>query len=178
MKIKYAKLIIIFITIAIIVVLISMFLLPRTGLFLYSKPIVVLSFKNNHDSFDAVKNYMVANRGSLIFAMDPAHRGQNDVPKEATFRIKIAEGNFYTSEDTDLDVHIAKVLKTLTFESVYYTEDCVIFSLSSPLSARSQGVLFTTTGKPAAFLSGILTTTEIGDGWFYYEEAPIGEYPG
>jgi hypothetical protein len=77
-----------------------------------------------------------------------------------------------------LDAHIEKLLSKLTFESVFYTGSCVIFPLSSPMRKSGQGILYTTTGKPASLLGGILTTMEIGDGWYYYDEGPAGKYPG
>ena len=185
MKIKNVKLIVVGSVIAIVtLVLLSALSLLKLGLIHYPKAVVVSTLRCNQDAFVAVKNYMVANRGSAISrTLYSLHDDNNgDIPEKAFFRIYTSQ-NYpnsisFTTNDSDLDAHIEKLLSTLTFESVYYTESCVIFPLSSPMSKTGQGILYTTTGKPAALLGGLLTTTEIGDGWYYYDEGVVGKYLG
>jgi len=169
----------IFFIFIIIVFIFILFILPKLELGLYNSIIVKSNFLLNKTAFIVVKNYILENgRKCFISKIGPTNKRLYNAPDDVSFGIYFGPQEcLFSTENNEIDEAIRKIHSTLTYNTIGYYSGSVVFYLSSYLKRR-QGVLYSPSGEPVTFLSGLVTTSEIGNGWYYFDEARINDYPG
>jgi len=165
----------------------TLLVVPKSGLIPYNKNLIIVAFKRNEEAFKIVGDYMIRNNSRISINRVNPFDDSYTTPKDTLFYF--VTGHFATNDreyvfstgDRQVDAAINKILKALPVDHIHFVDSSttsILFPLSAPLSPRGQGILYTTTEKPPVLSAGIITTIEIGNGWYYYQEGKAGDYPG
>ena len=179
LKTKLKKACIIIVLTVFIHFILQLLILPRLGFILYKNMIVKSAFSLNKTAFETVKDYALENKEYHIGKIDYPDNSLYNAPRGASFYIYTGPREFlFSTGNIETDRAIKKIHSTLTFNIIGCYGSTVVFQLVGAFSPEGQGVLYDSSGEPVRFLSGLLTVTEIENGWYYYHEARINAYPG